>query len=88
MPRKNLIPKIRTTHKTFVPRLRVHRKTSFLRVRCDAELYRALNASADHCDRRKADQARYILRLALGLNVDEEADRISTRVKPFKNHLR
>lgn len=64
------------------------RKNWFLRVRCDEELYRAINASADHCDRRKADQARYILRLALGLNVDQETDRISDRLKPYKRHLR
>lgn len=63
-------------------------KRWFLRVRCDEELYRAINASADHCDRRKADQARYILRLALGLNVDAETDRISDRLKPYKKHLR
>lgn len=63
-------------------------KNWFLRVRCDEALYKAIHASADHCDRRKADQARYILRLALGLNVDEETDRISDRLKPFKRHLR
>lgn len=64
------------------------RKTFFLRVRCDEDMLRALNASADHCDRRKADQARYILRLALGLNADDETDRISDRLKPYKRHLR
>ena len=64
------------------------RKKWFLRVRCDEELYRALNASADHCDRRKADQARYILRLALGLNVDEETDTIHSRVRPVLRHVR
>ncbi len=64
------------------------RKNWFLRVRCDEALYRAIMASADHCDRRKADQARYILRLALGLNVDEETDRISDRMRHYKKHLR
>ena len=64
------------------------RKTYFMRLRCDEELYKALNASADHCDRRKADQARYILRLALGLNVDEETERINERMRPLKKHLR
>jgi hypothetical protein len=64
------------------------RKNFFLRVRCDQELNKAIHASADHCDRRKADQARYILRLALGLNVDEETDTISSRLKPYKKHLR
>lgn len=64
------------------------RKTFFLRVRCDDEMLRALNASADHCDRRKADQARYILRLGLGLNVDEETDTISSRLKPYRKHMR
>ena len=63
------------------------RKSSFLRVRCDSELYKAIVDSAEHSDRRKADQARYILRLALGLNVDEETDRIGSRLKPFKKHF-
>lgn len=64
------------------------RKTSFLRVRCDYELYKAIAASAERDDRRKADQARYILRLALGLNADDESDRITARLKPFKRYLR
>ncbi len=63
-------------------------KKWFLRVRCDEELFKAINASADHCDRRKADQARYILRLALGLNVDEETDHIHNRMRPYRKHMR
>lgn len=62
-------------------------KDWFLRIRCDEPLRKALNASAEACDRKKADQARYILRLALGLNVDEETDRISARLKPYKRHF-
>ncbi len=64
------------------------RKKWFLRIRCDEDLYKAINASADHCDRRKADQARYILRLGLGLNVDQETDTISQRLRPYKKNLR
>jgi len=59
-------------------------KTYFSRFRCDKELKLALQASADLADRQIADQARYILRLALGLNTPEEDERIRTRLRDFK----
>jgi len=59
-------------------------KTYFSRFRCDKELQLALKASADLADRQIADQARYILRLALGLSTPEEDERIRERLRDFK----
>lgn len=40
---------------------------SYIRIRADAALKQALKAAAKRYDRKEADQARHIIRLALGL---------------------
>ncbi len=62
-------------------------KTYFMRLRCDADLKKAIDRSAALCDRQKGDQARYILKLALGLSTEEEDDRIKKRLKPHRSKL-
>lgn len=42
-------------------------KNEFIHIRADEELKAALKKAAERYDRKDADQARYILRMALGL---------------------
>jgi hypothetical protein len=42
-------------------------KKDFIHIRSDSELKAALDAAAKRADRKYTDQARYLLRLALGL---------------------
>lgn len=44
------------------------KKDEFIHIRADEELHAALEESAKRCDRKRADHARYILRMALGLS--------------------
>lgn len=58
------------------------KKGDFIHIRSDEELHAALEESAARSDRKMTDQARYILRMALGLS-DEgmERDRLKTNTK-------
>lgn len=58
------------------------KKDDFIHIRSDEELHAALAESAARSDRKMTDQARYILRMALGLS-DEgtERDRLKTNTK-------
>lgn len=58
------------------------KKDEFIHIRSDEELQAALKASAARSDRKITDQARYILRMALGLS-DEgtERERIQANTK-------
>lgn len=47
------------------------KKTTFFHIRMDPELKQALQAAAARADRSETDQARHILRLALGLKEPE-----------------
>lgn len=49
------------------------KKNDFIHIRSDAELKAALDLAAKRADRKYTDQARYLLRLVLGL-VDPEED--------------
>ena len=49
------------------------KKNEFIRIRADNELKKALTEAAERHDRQEADQARYILRVALGLVVAEDS---------------
>jgi len=55
------------------------KKSKFIRVRADEELKVALKEAADAAERKESDQARYILRVALGLVAAEEAALYKTR---------
>lgn len=61
------------------------KKNEFIRIRADNELKKALTEAAERHDRQEADQARYILRVALGLVIAEDSGaykiRDSTRHK-------
>lgn len=52
------------------------KKDEFIRIRSDEELKAALKEDASRVDRKEADQARYLLRVALGLidPAEETAD--------------
>jgi len=52
------------------------KKTQFIRIRVDEDLKRALKEAADRDDRSEADQARHILRKALGLQKSKVRKRI------------
>ncbi len=49
------------------------KKDEFIRIRADEDLKAALHEAAQRSDRKEADQARYLLRIALGL-VDASAE--------------
>lgn len=49
------------------------KKNEFIRIRADNDLKKALAEAAERHDRQEADQARYILRVALGLVVAEDS---------------
>ncbi len=58
------------------------KKGKFLHIRSDEELHAALKAAADRSCRKDTDQARYLLRLALGLQTDEaEMAEVKTRLQ-------
>lgn len=50
------------------------KKTEIMHIRVDPELKAALKKLADRFDRKDTDQARYILRMALGLIPEEKED--------------
>ena len=52
------------------------KKEEIITIRADAELKAALYAAAEQADRKYADQARWLLRVGLGL-VKDEAPRVS-----------
>lgn len=61
--------------------LAMAKKSKFIRIRSDDELKAAIAAAAAKSDRQEADQARYILRVALGL-LEPEGDHVyETRLK-------
>lgn len=57
------------------------KKDEYIRIRSDEDLKLALKQAADRSDRKESDQARYLLRLALGLIDDEEAQIVRRRIK-------
>jgi hypothetical protein len=56
------------------------KKTEFIRIRVDTELKQALDDEAHRQDRQEADQARHLLRKALGLVVSEKEPDYSLKV--------
>lgn len=48
------------------------KKDKFIRIRSDDELKDALRKAGERCDRKEADQARWILRRVLGLTAAED----------------
>ena len=54
-------------------------KNDFIHIRSDEELKRALKESAIQSDRKEADQARFLLRLALGLSNEEKIVRAAKK---------
>lgn len=61
------------------------KKNEFLRVRADEALKAALKASAERCRRKEADQARYILEVALGL-IQEEGPLFMERTQEIRGN--
>mgnify|MGYP001606058153 CR=1 FL=1 len=61
------------------------KKDEFIHIRSDEELKLALEESAARCDRKITDQARYILRMALGLSEEGgERERLQGRTKAMR----
>lgn len=62
------------------------KKGKFLHIRSDEELHAALQAAAQRACRRDTDQARYLLRMALGLQIDEvDLHEVKQRVKRLRS---
>lgn len=59
------------------------KKNEFLRVRANEALKAALRASAERSRRKEADQARYILEVALGL-IEEEGPLFRERTQALR----
>jgi hypothetical protein len=58
------------------------KKDEFIRIRSDEDLKAALKEAAARSDRKEADQARYLLRIALGLiDPEEDAREVTRRVQ-------
>jgi hypothetical protein len=55
------------------------KKTDYIHIRSDQELKTALERAAKGADRTIADQARYLLRIALGLREPEPPPAIAAR---------
>jgi hypothetical protein len=61
-------------------------KNEFIHIRADDELKAALKQAAQRADRKDSDQARHLLRLALGLITEDEDRAVQERIKQHRDH--